>query len=88
MDSIAKVECSKEDAFWVHDGTIVFSVEQLITALKYMTDFTFKYHVNANNNKNDFADWIRRALLDEALALELENILEKKKYSKILQKHL
>jgi hypothetical protein len=73
---ITKVEAQKmlgevpqDKAFWVTDGKIIKKLSDLETALKQMSDDTFRYHVNAE--KNDFYKWVGEVIGDDRLAREL-----------------
>jgi len=52
--------------FFVRDGTVIKNIKELETALKKMSYDTFGYH--ANENKNDFSNWIKDVIGDEELA--------------------
>ncbi len=78
-------DCSDEESFWINYGPIINSLSELIEAIEQMKTYTFRYHVNQDNNKNDFADWIRSSLDDNELAMRLEGVMDKGKYLEILQ---
>ncbi|MBU2633686.1 MAG: hypothetical protein KJ674_00415 [Nanoarchaeota archaeon] len=80
--------CWPDEAFWVCNGTILKSLYELLDHISKADNWTFKYHVNDNNNKNDFAKWIRDVFKDSKLADELDDVKDKKKYVKILQKRI
>ena len=77
-------DCHSEAVFWTNNGLLIHNIQDLINAIRNMPDFTFRYHVNKDNNKNDFADWIRDAYGDDELAMRLEGIMDKEKYVRIL----
>ncbi len=79
-------DCRSEEAFWINYGRTVRNLNDLINAIKNMKPETFRYHVNEDNNKNDFADWIRSILDNEELAIELEGIVDQEEYIDILCK--
>jgi hypothetical protein len=58
-----------EYVFWVHDGGIYTDLMELAEGLKLMSDETYCYH--ANQEKHDFANWVRNVICDEYLADEL-----------------
>lgn len=80
-----KQRCDNDKIFWVYYGPTISDLFELVIALKKMDDYTFRYHVNIDNNKNDFADWIRTSLKLRNLALKLEGILDKNAYIGILE---
>jgi hypothetical protein len=74
----------RQKLFWVNYGPIVRSLPQLIDVITTMKSEIFKYHVNIDHNKNDFADWIRSALKDRGPAMKLEGVMDQKEYLRIL----
>ena len=55
--------------FYVHDGRILRNIHDLKSALENMPDETYAYH--ANEQKNDFSNWIKNIIGDEKLARDL-----------------
>jgi hypothetical protein len=55
-----------EKAFWCNDGHIFSDLRELVQGLSEISDATFFYH--ANNEKNDFSNWIRDVIEDIELA--------------------
>ena len=80
-------DCLPDKVFWMNNGKIIRNLYELVDSLETINDFHFKYHVNLDNNKNDFADWIRDAF-DDKLAMQLEGIMDKKIYISILKKQI
>lgn len=72
--------------FWVHDGVILHTLQELVNWIHTALPGSFRYHVNKDNNKNDFADWIRTSFTEEELAMKLEGEMNQKKYEKILNR--
>lgn len=62
-------DTSPEQCFWVNNGPILKSIEDLANYAPGMPDETFHYHVNSE--KNDFSSWIKEAIGDRKLADEL-----------------
>ena len=58
-----------EQCFWVNNGPILKNLEELANALPEMSDDTFMHH--ANNEKNDFSNWVKDIIGDQKLANEL-----------------
>lgn len=61
--------CMPEQCFWVNNGPILKSIEELANALPQMSNETFRHHVNGE--RNDFSNWIRQVIGDKKLAEEL-----------------
>lgn len=62
--------------FYVKDGKVVKSLQELVDTIPTISDTTFEYHVNSN--KNDFATWIKEGLGDPALADSIKRVKTKK----------
>ena len=62
--------CQSGYIFWVCDGRILKNSNELADALETMNDDTYRYH--ANNEKNDFYNWIKDVIKDRKLALMLK----------------
>ncbi|MBI4296942.1 MAG: hypothetical protein HY676_00235 [Chloroflexi bacterium] len=60
---------SPEKKFWCCDGKVFQNLKELGTGLEAMSDDVFRYH--SNQDKSDFANWVRDVIGDEALALRL-----------------
>jgi hypothetical protein len=59
----------QEFVFWCCDGRILKNLRELCDALGAMSDDTFAYHVN--EAKNDFHNWAKDIIKDDALASDL-----------------
>jgi len=81
-------ECLEDQALWINNGPIVRTFPELVRAAESMDDRTFRYHVNEDNNKNDFADWLRNVFGDREFAMQLEGVMDRKVYLKILKDRL
>ena len=55
--------------FWCSDGRELKSLPELETALKEMSEETFRYH--SKETKSDFSNWVRDVIGDEKLARDL-----------------
>ncbi|MFH1249034.1 MAG: hypothetical protein V1660_02690 [archaeon] len=62
-------DVNTENYFYVCNGTVLKNVEDLKIFLKNVDTHTFSCHVN--DYKNDFMNWIRDAVRDETLALNI-----------------
>ncbi len=65
-----------EHYFFVCDGTVVKNLLDLVDALEYMDDYTFRYHVN--EHKNDFYNWIKDVFQEEELAARILPVKDKR----------
>lgn len=64
------LETVPEDrVFRCADGRAIKNLDELISALKNMPEETFAHHVTAD--KNDFSNWVKYVIGDEALAIAL-----------------
>ena len=72
--------------FFVADGTKICNVPQLIEALGAMHEDTFKFH--ANEDKNDFSNWLRDMFGEEELAESLKTVGTKTEAQLIIAKKL
>ena len=59
----------QEYVFWCCDGQILKNLKELRDAFAVMSEDTFAYHVS--EAKNDFHNWVRDVIKDEALAGDL-----------------
>ena len=62
-------EIEPEHYFLVRDGTVLKSLLELVDALEFMDDETFRYHVN--DVRNDFYNWIKDVFKLGELAEEI-----------------
>jgi hypothetical protein len=60
----------EDKVFWSHDGQVFKNLYELERGINMMSDESYGYH--ANVERNDFSNWIRQVIGDEALAKELE----------------
>ncbi len=70
---VADVHCEK--TFWSHDGREFKNLQELALGLISMDNETYMYHVN--NNKNDFAHWVKEVIGDQEMARELEQAMSR-----------
>lgn len=61
---------SGEACFFVYESGPICSLSDLVASLKTMPGSTYLYH--ANQEKNDFANWVRVTLGDDQLSDELK----------------
>lgn len=55
--------------FWCQDGKVFANLKDLRGGFEQMSDETFRYH--ADENKNDFSNWIQDVIGDTTLASSL-----------------
>jgi len=78
-------DVSPHDAFWTCNGVVCRNIYELISNIEGLNEFSFKYHVNSDKKKNDFAVWIRDVLKDAVLAERLYAISEKDRYVDVIK---
>lgn len=72
--------------FWVSDGKVLASLDELESALGDMSDDTYSYH--CNEFKCDFTNWVRDVIGDVTLAKDLGETFNRDKAAKIVQKRV
>ena len=72
--------------FWLSDGRIIKSAKELAEACKDMSEEVFASH--ANNDKNDFADWVRDIIKDQDLAYSVRKALDKNELYRAIKQRL
>jgi uncharacterized protein DUF5752 len=77
-----------DQAFWTCHGTVCRNIYELCRTIKAQSNESFTYHVNKDNQKNDYADWIRGVLVDEELANRLIEVYDKDLYADIIQQRI
>ena len=60
----------QDKVFWCHDGMVVRNMDELVAALRDMSEETFCYH--ATGEKNDFSAWVGDVVGDVTLANQLK----------------
>lgn len=61
--------------FWLNDGSVLKSLNELNTALTKMKADVFMHHVN--KERNDFANWILDVIGDKELAQSIRKLKSK-----------
>lgn len=77
------VEITPDKYFYVNDGKVLTSVEDLLGYASDMSDETFAYHVN--KEKNDFYNWFYAVFQDEELAKSIQKVKTKNGFVKKLK---
>jgi hypothetical protein len=60
-------KCPKADAFWINNGPVVRSLEELRNAFNKLSDEQYDHHTKRGDG-NDFARWIGDCLSDKDCA--------------------
>lgn len=81
-------DCSPEITFWTCNSVSCRNIFELISAIEGMSEYCFRYHVNDDKKKNDFAHWIRNVLGDWVLAERLHAIREKDRYVDVIKERI
>ena len=81
-------DCPPDKAFWTCNGTVVRNLYELKNTITALNDDGFKYHVNNDNKKNDFAAWINDVIEDKELAKRLQGVFDKNKYVSVIDKRV
>ena len=62
-------DAASDKCFWVNNGPIIKSLDELANALSQISDEIFQHHVT--QDKNDFSTWIDDVIGDKKLANDL-----------------
>lgn len=65
----------EDKAFRCADSCVIYDLRELAKALDNMSEETFRYH--ANDQKNDFANWVSDVIGDRELASNLRKVANK-----------
>ena len=80
------VEAPEESYFWVFNGPILRSINDLSEALGDMTKDQFEFHTKRNGN--DFARWIKDVFEEEELAKKVAKLKSKRGIQNAIKKFL
>src|SRR3989338_299566 len=83
MSSSYKEKIPPRKYFWLENGVLIKSLNDLADALKNMDGDLFDRHVT--DEKNDFANWIRNSLGNDSLASKVEKARKKDEMAHIVQ---
>lgn len=75
-----------EKGFFCYDGRVFRNLKEFAAGLRNMKDEVYLHH--ANENKNDFAKWIRDVICDNILADALEKAANRKEARRITKKRV
>jgi hypothetical protein len=79
-------EAPEESYFWVFNGPILRSIQDLGDALGDMTKEQFEYHTKRNGN--DFAAWIKNVFNQDELAKKIARLKSKRGMQNAIKKFL
>lgn len=88
IEEIVLTDVPGPQRFWTHSGTVICNIFDLARWLETCSEYDFRYHVNTDLEKNDFAKWIEEVIMDHKLARKLEGVLDKEEYLTIIRKRL
>jgi hypothetical protein len=79
-------DIAPEKFFYVADGSVIKSLQELPDALRSMNPDTFAYHVNGQ--KNDFHCWVKDVFQHQSLARKIrtaknKDVMAKKVFTEI-----
>jgi len=80
------VNAPEENVFWCSDGKVFRNLQELASALETMDDETFSHH--ANNERNDFSNWIADVFSEKKLAFQIKNMKSPALVAKRLKERL
>ncbi|MDK2849704.1 MAG: hypothetical protein PWP03_289 [Candidatus Woesearchaeota archaeon] len=85
VDNLFK-EIKPEHFFLVKDGIVLKSLLELVDALEFMDDETFRYHVN--DLRNDFYNWIKDVFNEDELAVRVLSANDKHEMQVVLLREM
>jgi hypothetical protein len=89
ITSIARFnDVPEAEAFHTCNGVIIRNLFELKNYLDGCSEYDFRYHVNSDHHKNDFAIWVREVVHDDALASELDSTLDLGEYKRKINMRL
>ena len=80
------IEAPEESYFWVFNGPILRSINDLQDALTDMTKDQFEFHIKRNGN--DFARWIKDVFNEEELSKQVAKLKSKRGIQNAVKKFL
>jgi len=69
--------------FWLKSGQVLKNIEELLNAIENAPEDIFRHHVTADHN--DFANWIKDVIGDNALANAIKKAKTKDETAKKLR---
>ncbi|MBC8500711.1 MAG: hypothetical protein ISS25_00430 [Nanoarchaeota archaeon] len=75
-----------EEYFYLRNGNTLKSIKEFYDSLEIMSDDDFSFHVN--DEKNDFANWVRGVFKEKELAEKLFAVKTKDETKKVLKEFL
>jgi hypothetical protein len=77
---------SEENCFYVCNGRKLNDLDDLLDELSTIDEDSFRYHVN--EEKNDFASWIKEVIKDKVLANQVSKTKDKEKIISLVEKRI
>lgn len=87
-DQIVLGDVEPAQAFWTCNGVVIRNIFELASYLSGCNEYSFKYHVNEDRHKNDFAIWVRESVRDTKLANALDSTTNKETYLRTIKERL
>lgn len=81
-----KKNASPDKVFILVNGKKVKNIKELADVIERIEDHVFNHHVN--ENKHDFAVWLKDVFEEVGLAEELAHVKDKKHVQLVLYKHI
>ena len=81
-------DCAPNEAFWTCNGTVCRNIYELESNIRALNEWAFRYHVNLDNGKNDFARWIEDVIKDHELAARLGRTTDRDRYVDIIHQRI
>lgn len=82
------VDVSPGRVFRTCNGVVLHNLSELASYLDGCSEYDFRYHVNSDHGKNDFAIWVREVVGDDDLADELDGTIEKEQYAHAVKQRI
>ncbi len=76
-------KCQDENVFYVCNGSVLSSINELLSELENMDEDAFRHHVN--ESKNDFSNWIHDIFREADLADKIRNVTDKNEAVEIIK---
>ena len=83
INQLLEQQTPKEHYFKLENGQELKSLNDLRKSLNYMTEEEFSHHVN--QEKNDFATWVKEALQNQELYRKIKDIKTKEELQELLR---
>jgi len=75
-----------EQYFYACNGCVIKNIKELAKEIRNMDENVFRHHVN--QEKNDFANWVKEVIGNKKIAEEIGKITDKEKTELILLRNI